>query len=93
MTETWTKTEKAPKIQALDLEIEFYLFGRCDQGDLHKLIQEEKRKFSITQKTQIAADVASGLSYIHSLSIIHRDLRCAEYVDFVDTQYFCNFGF
>ena len=34
--------------------------SRCEEGDLHKMIQE-KRKFSVQEKLMMAADVAAGL--------------------------------
>lgn len=33
---------------------------RCEEGDLHKMIQD-KRQFSIQEKLMMAADVAAGL--------------------------------
>lgn len=47
--------------------------GSCEEGDLHKKIQKNVH-FSISHKLNMLAGVASGIAYLHSLPIVHRDL-------------------
>ncbi len=54
------------------------VFEMCSNGSLHKRIFENKEnstKLSVTQKILIGSQVAIGLAYLHSKSILHRDLN------------------
>jgi serine/threonine protein kinase len=48
-------------------------YGRCEEGDLHKAICD-RAHFSIREKLSILSGVASGIAYLHSRPIVHRDL-------------------
>ena len=54
------------------------VFEMCHTGSLHKRLFEDTGKASklnVLQKITIGMQVAVGLSYLHSKSIIHRDLN------------------
>jgi serine/threonine protein kinase len=48
--------------------------GRCEEGDLHKRVIVDRAHFSIREKLKILTGVASGIAYLHSRPIVHRDL-------------------
>jgi len=50
------------------------VFELCAGGNLFRQLHEKKFKYSGQQKLHLAKEVAMGLSYLHSLRIIHRDL-------------------
>ena len=54
------------------------VFEMCSNGSLHKKLFEDKEnsaKISVSQKITIGSQVAIGLAYLHSKSILHRDLN------------------
>ncbi|OWA54996.1 putative Receptor-type guanylate cyclase gcy-19 [Hypsibius exemplaris] len=54
----------------------------CPFGDLRTLIIAKKYSFTMNIKFSIAGDIAEGMKYLHSHSIIHGNLRsCAVYVE------------
>jgi serine/threonine protein kinase len=59
--------------QMLDGLVLTLAYGSCEGGDLHNKIKE-KMYFSISQKLNMLAGVASGIAYLHSLPMVHRDL-------------------
>ena len=44
-------------------------------GTLKELIQDMNRALSWHQRINFAKDIASGMAYLHSMNIIHRDLN------------------
>ncbi|VDL81942.1 unnamed protein product [Nippostrongylus brasiliensis] len=50
------------------------LVDYCDGGSLAKLILDQSTAFPWYQRVRYALDIASGMQYIHSHRIIHRDL-------------------
>ena len=54
------------------------VFEMCHGGSLHKRLFDDKEnriKLTIFQKITIGMQVSIGLAYLHSKSIIHRDLN------------------
>ena len=49
------------------------VFELCDPYDLYHLLHNHKIKLKLEQKLQLARESASGLAYLHSLNILHRD--------------------
>jgi serine/threonine protein kinase len=44
-------------------------------GSLYDVLHVEEELLSTAQQLRMAHDVLSGLAYMHSLSIVHRDLK------------------
>ncbi|WAR03148.1 LIMK1-like protein, partial [Mya arenaria] len=58
------------KDKKLNLVTEF-----IEGGTLKEMLQNMNRHFSWLQKVTMAKDISSGMSYLHSMDIIHRDLN------------------
>eukprot|EP00283_Hemiselmis_rufescens_P023396 CAMPEP_0173458706 /NCGR_PEP_ID=MMETSP1357-20121228/60075_1 /TAXON_ID=77926 /ORGANISM="Hemiselmis rufescens, Strain PCC563" /LENGTH=434 /DNA_ID=CAMNT_0014426099 /DNA_START=91 /DNA_END=1391 /DNA_ORIENTATION=+ len=51
------------------------IFEFCDKGTIHaRLFEQKGHKLLPEAKLRIAKEIATGLGYIHSLNIVHRDL-------------------
>eukprot|EP00282_Hemiselmis_andersenii_P005949 CAMPEP_0114142410 /NCGR_PEP_ID=MMETSP0043_2-20121206/18432_1 /TAXON_ID=464988 /ORGANISM="Hemiselmis andersenii, Strain CCMP644" /LENGTH=462 /DNA_ID=CAMNT_0001236627 /DNA_START=144 /DNA_END=1529 /DNA_ORIENTATION=+ len=51
------------------------VFEFCDKGTIHSRLFEQKgHKLLPEAKLRIAKEIATGLAYVHSLNIVHRDL-------------------
>mmetsp|Transcript_19384 Transcript_19384/g.64144 ORF Transcript_19384/g.64144 Transcript_19384/m.64144 type:complete len:133 (-) Transcript_19384:3238-3636(-) len=51
------------------------IFELCGGGNLYRLINENKKhKISAFQKMSMLRDLATGIAYLHSKNIVHRDL-------------------
>jgi serine/threonine protein kinase len=44
-------------------------------GSLYQLIHVDKRPLSVTETAQLATDICRGLQYLHSINILHRDMK------------------
>lgn len=63
----------------------FLIFNKCNGftynpqyvsgGTLEDILADKQITLSWQQKIQLAADVARGMSYLHSRNICHRDLK------------------
>ncbi|KAK3083328.1 hypothetical protein FSP39_019544 [Pinctada imbricata] len=51
------------------------IFNMYQGGTLKEYIQDMTRPLSWKQKVQFAKDISSGMHYLHSMDIIHRDLN------------------
>ncbi|XP_045172797.2 LIM domain kinase 2-like isoform X3 [Mercenaria mercenaria] len=58
------------KEKKLNLVTEF-----IEGGTLKDLLQDQSKTLSWLQKVNMAKDISSGMSYLHSMDIIHRDLN------------------
>lgn len=58
------------KDKKLNLVIEY-----IEGGALKDLLQDLTRPLSWLQKVVMAKDISSGMAYLHSMDIIHRDLN------------------
>lgn len=58
------------KDKKLNLVTEF-----IEGGTLKDLLQDKSRSLSWLQKVRMAKDISSGMAYLHSMDIIHRDLN------------------
>jgi len=62
-------------------------------GSLYDLLFKRRVALDFEQKCQMASEVAEGLSYIHGLSVVHRDLKTANIVlDKALRCKICDFG-
>jgi len=51
------------------------VFELCEKGNLYQRLHENKGpRLSPDAKIRIAKDIATGMSHVHSLNIVHRDL-------------------
>ncbi|KAF9232429.1 kinase-like domain-containing protein [Melanogaster broomeanus] len=61
-------------------------FGRHDctslvslwmpNGTLQRFLAEQDGKLTVTRQLQLLLDIANGLAYLHSFSLVHGDLNC-----------------
>jgi serine/threonine protein kinase len=51
------------------------LFEFCDNGNLFENLHKKRTLSALTQRLDIACQISEGMEYLHTLSIIHRDLN------------------
>lgn len=62
-----------------------------EKGNLQDFLEKEKPNMQV--KLRIAREVASAISYLHSLEIIHRDIKLLNILlDDSTTSYLCDLG-
>jgi len=69
------------------------LIELMEGGSLHALLFKSKRPVSFSTKSRMAQQVAEGLTYLHDVSIVHRDLKTMNIV--LDAELnckICDFG-
>ena len=49
------------------------VFELCDPFDCYHLLHNHKIKLTIPQKLRLVRESATGLAYLHSMNILHRD--------------------
>ena len=50
------------------------VFDYADKGSLRKYLSTPAIKLDWSDKCQLGLDIASGLTYIHGVGILHKDL-------------------
>ena len=68
---------KFPRAGDLSSDFELGLvFEFCDGGNLHaRMFSGKGHMVSYDDRMRIAREIAEAVSFVHSLNIIHRDLR------------------
>lgn len=62
-------------------------------GSLHALLFAKRRRLFFSEKARMACEVAEGISYLHSLGVVHRDLKTMNIVLTTDLHCkICDFG-
>ena len=71
-----------------------YICMELADKSLYHYLHEEKKKPSLQQSTNWAAQIASGMDYIHDCGLAHRDLKSANVLLFetADVVKVCDFG-
>jgi hypothetical protein len=74
--------------------VEYALFNnQDDEGDVRDPSRPLHVNMSFKQKVSILIDVAQGLSHLHRMSIIHRDIKLQNFlIDSHGTAKICDFG-
>ncbi len=69
---------KFPRAGELSGDFELGLvFELCDGGNLHsRMFAGNGHLLTYEDRLRFAREIADAMSYVHGLSIIHRDLRC-----------------
>jgi len=70
------------------------VFEFCEKSSLSNNLRKFKVKFPFLTKLRFARDIAAGMEYLHSHSIIHRDLNTRNVLlNAQDEIKICDFGF
>mmetsp|Transcript_28097 Transcript_28097/g.69492 ORF Transcript_28097/g.69492 Transcript_28097/m.69492 type:complete len:942 (-) Transcript_28097:204-3029(-) len=51
------------------------VFEMCSKGSLAKILHESKVRLTFPDKVRLGREIAMGMTYLHSLKIVHRDLN------------------
>ena len=60
--------------QHANFKIVSFYFQYISGGDLEQLLADENVELPWTVRLKIALDIASGMAYLHSRGVMHRDL-------------------
>lgn len=70
-----------------------FLLEFMSGGDLHSLLFVKKRELGSEQKATMALQITRGLSYLHEMHVVHRDLKTMNIVlDMLLNCKICDFG-
>jgi len=71
----------------------FMLMEYMPGGSMYDLLFKKKRLLEFREKARMAFEVSEGLSYLHGLGVVHRDLKTANIVLDKELQCkICDFG-
>jgi serine/threonine protein kinase len=51
------------------------VFELCDGGNVNQMLHRDKQQIADAMRLRMARDIAAGLAFLHSVRLLHRDLR------------------
>jgi len=79
----WQRTEHVNIVPFLGIAYGFGMLGAMSlvslwmpNGSLHGFLKDHDNTLLVNHRLQFLLDIANGLLYLHSLSIVHGDLNC-----------------